>query len=636
MAIKGVIRPPPDIRVVADRTASYVAKNGRAFEARILNSEKGKTPKFAFLQPTSPFHAYYEDRIEFYEKGGEDDEERSDEIQPETKAKPKPDTKRKQEKKQKASAVDPIARSLLSQRNRITQAKAKENEASNSVADDSAKNLAAMASLIPPPPLDLVSVIAPTGLSASQIETVQLVAIFTALDGKGGSFLHQLTVREWNNSEFSFCQPRHAHFAYFSALVDAYRQVLAVWAVQDSVNTPVNGSTSIEEILDEAAYRAEYEREVEKQNLNQEEGEIIVIDWHDFVVVETIDFPAGEAVELSMLPPPPPPPPSNTTSQVVAPSSTNVGHDDGEDEDETIRVVPSYTPKVVGPARPQETRAIDPITGKSVSITDVPEHLRIQLLDPKYAEEKRKFQAKQKDSNLVGDDAIATNISRLARDRDLPSNARDPKRRLEETNPTARDALYQQNAQTSRFAPATAGPNPVAGEGSGEPVAKRLRMEKSLVPPPPSHATDESYNNEAAIPDRHDGVAGLANSNQPGDHSSNNEADSSEIKMMSETEFAASLAKPEVTLQIRIPNDPSQMAWNFYGQIISMTANVMSKVKDVKAELSRTHLNGMPSNKIQFKDGTIGFLKDSMTLASLNIGPTATIEMKSKTRGGRK
>jgi splicing factor 3A subunit 1 len=65
MVLQGLIRPPPEIRVVADRTALYVAKNGRTFETRILNSAKGQTPKFAFLHTTSPFHAYYEDRIQF-------------------------------------------------------------------------------------------------------------------------------------------------------------------------------------------------------------------------------------------------------------------------------------------------------------------------------------------------------------------------------------------------------------------------------------------------------------------------------------------------------------------------------------------------------------------------------------------
>ena len=72
MVISGIIRPPPEIRATADKTAAYVAKNGRAFEERILSSSRGKTPKFAFLHQSSPFHAYYEDRIQFYENGGED------------------------------------------------------------------------------------------------------------------------------------------------------------------------------------------------------------------------------------------------------------------------------------------------------------------------------------------------------------------------------------------------------------------------------------------------------------------------------------------------------------------------------------------------------------------------------------
>jgi splicing factor 3A subunit 1 len=421
MVITGVIRPPPDIRVVADRTASYVAKNGRAFESRILKSEKGKTPKFAFLQPTSPFHAYYEDRIKFYEDGEEDGGEEKTATQDGTEkvlpeATLKNDPVRKKEKKQKASAIDPVARALLSQRARITKAKAKQKEETEKiVADDSAKEPTSMASLPPPSPLELVNIVAPSSLSAAQIEAIQLVAHFAALDGKGGSFLHQLTVREWNNSEFSFCQPRHAHFAYFSALVDAYRKILGAWTSSPSSNTP-EGVNSIQQALDEVSYRAEYEREIEQQKLQQEEGEVLAIDWHDFVVVETIDFPVDEVVELSMLPPPPPPP-TTADTQMLASQSNHAAQDYEyeEEEDETIRVVPSYTPKVVGPRRPQEARAIDPITGKSVSVADVPEHLRIQLLDPKWAEERKKFQEKQKDSNLVGDDAIVSNISRFAR-----------------------------------------------------------------------------------------------------------------------------------------------------------------------------------------------------------------------------
>ena len=119
--------------------------------------------------------------------------------------------------------------------------------------------------------------------------------------------------------------------------------------------------------------------------------------------------------------------------------------------------------------------------------------------------------------------------------------------------------------------------------------------------------------------------------------SSNTEQVADGQQLLSEAEFAATLSKPEVTLQIRIPNDPTQMAWNFYGQIVSLTVNVMSTIKQVKSDLSRMHLNAMPVNKIQLKDPDAGFYNNnSATLAALNIGPTATLEMLPKSRGGRR
>ena len=442
MVITGVIRPPPDIRAVADRTASYVAKNGRTFEQRILKSAKGKTPKFAFLQPTSPFHAYYEDRIQFYENGGEDNEESKTEGSPQEPSKPKPsaaavtkETVRKTEKTQVASAIDPIAKALLAQRAKIVQAKAQQKEqAELPSAGDETTAVAPRSSLAtaipPPPPLDLVTIVAPSNLSPSRMEVIQLVAQFAALDGKGGSFLHQLTLREWSNPDFSFCQPRHAHFAYFSALVDAYRQILSDWTASaenkeekkgNEVDTAATTTKelSLPSVLEDAAYRAEYEREMEQQRSQQhEDGEVVAIDWHDFVVVETIDFPVDEKVELNMLPPPPPPQASTAAPQPLPAAAAREDMDESDDEEEeNIRVVPSYTPKVVGIANAQAARAIDPITGKSVPVADVPEHLRIQLLDPKWAEERKKFQDKQKESNLVSGDAIVSNLSRYSQAR---------------------------------------------------------------------------------------------------------------------------------------------------------------------------------------------------------------------------
>ncbi|KAJ9557726.1 hypothetical protein OSB04_012340 [Centaurea solstitialis] len=58
----GIIHPPPDIRTIVDKTASFVAKNGPEFEKRIIVSNAGN-PKFNFLNTSDPYHAYYQHRL---------------------------------------------------------------------------------------------------------------------------------------------------------------------------------------------------------------------------------------------------------------------------------------------------------------------------------------------------------------------------------------------------------------------------------------------------------------------------------------------------------------------------------------------------------------------------------------------
>ena len=61
--VTGVIRPPPDIRAIVDKTALFVARNGKQFEARIQASAEGQSQKFAFMRPNDPYNAYYEFKI---------------------------------------------------------------------------------------------------------------------------------------------------------------------------------------------------------------------------------------------------------------------------------------------------------------------------------------------------------------------------------------------------------------------------------------------------------------------------------------------------------------------------------------------------------------------------------------------
>ena len=168
---------------------------------------------------------------------------------------------------------------------------------------------------------------------------------------------------------------------------------------------------------------------------------------------------------------------------------------------------------------------------------------------------------------------------------------------------------------------------------AAQPEAKRPKITEVLPPPPVPGPP--GYGGFGSAPSADPFAAAATGTSVTSPTNTTNFSGTPQTQ--SEADFMASLPRPEVTLQVRVPNDPAQMAWNFYGQIVSVSIHAMSTVKSVKQELSRQHLNQMPVNKVQLKMVTTGaFLKDAMTLAALNIGPTATLELIPKTRGGRK
>jgi len=473
-------------------------------------------------------------------KEGKEEEEKKEELE-------KKKAKTTTAKKKKASAVDPIARALLSQRAKL-----------NSTTGSGGKD-------VPAPPRT-ATLAAPTSHNCTpwQIETIKVTALYTALSsGKkkksSGTFLMELSQREWNNPRFGFIQPRHAHFAYFTALVDCYRRLLGVGALYlekndhtlrrtlteragsaalhvpettDADRSALNQVQELQQIaqqcaagvqscLDQAALRSEHERRLlqrkrellEQQQSNQTSitsaalvGAANKIDWHDFVVVETIDFPIDEVVELIQPPPPPPPPtllPSKNKQDHMDQSSSSSleesssSDNDDDEEEEKIQVVQSYQPKVVSTqdtftSNKSRTHIIDPITKKSIHVDDMTEHMRIQLLDPKWAAEKKRFLEKQKESNIVeGGDVIARNITSFAKKRgdifgsseeDLMNREADSKKRLEEAN----RIIWEQAQQQPQPRPSTTSSSmPPASSSS---IAMTISSNPPL-PPPPSSGT---------------------------------------------------------------------------------------------------------------------------------------------------
>jgi splicing factor 3A subunit 1 len=95
--VTGIIYPPIDIRTIVDKTAQFVARNGREFESRIVGHESNNA-KFSFLVPSDPYHAYYEFKIGEF-KSGKSEEQKKEEKEAEEKEQKKKEEEEAAEKK---------------------------------------------------------------------------------------------------------------------------------------------------------------------------------------------------------------------------------------------------------------------------------------------------------------------------------------------------------------------------------------------------------------------------------------------------------------------------------------------------------------------------------------------------------
>ncbi|PWZ08214.1 putative splicing factor 3A subunit 1 [Zea mays] len=89
------------------------------------------------------------------------------------------------------------------------------------------------------------------------------------------------------------------------------------------------------------------------------------------------------------------------------------------DDEAPMRIVKNYKrPEERIPAERDPTKfVVSPITGELIPISEMEEHMRISLIDPKYKEQKERMLAKIKETTLAPDDEISRNIVGLARTR---------------------------------------------------------------------------------------------------------------------------------------------------------------------------------------------------------------------------
>ncbi|XP_028078820.1 probable splicing factor 3A subunit 1 isoform X1 [Camellia sinensis] len=418
----GIIHPPPDIRNIVDKTAQFVAKNGPEFEKRIIANNAGNA-KFNFLNASDPYHAYYQHRLSEFRA-----------------------------QNQTSSLQQPSDTSASESAPSVPDADG--NEAVTK--SDPSAQFRPVRKVLESPEAEQYTVRLPEGITGEELDIIKLTAQFVARNGK--SFLTGLTSREINNPQFHFLKPTHSMFMLFTSLADAYSKVLMPpKGLTDKLKKSVTDMTTV---LERCLHRLEWERSQEQarqkaeDEIEQERVQMAMIDWHDFVVVESIDFADDEDEEL---------PAPMTLEEVIRRSKMSAVVEEDivepgkevememdeeevqlveegmkaasleengeekknemtmpmEEQEPPMRIVKNWKrPEDRIPVERDPTKyVVSPITGELIPINEMSEHMRISLIDPKYKEQKERMFAKIRETTLAQDDEISRNIVGLARTR---------------------------------------------------------------------------------------------------------------------------------------------------------------------------------------------------------------------------
>ncbi|XP_039960903.1 splicing factor 3A subunit 1 isoform X2 [Bactrocera tryoni] len=474
--IIGIIYPPPEVRNIVDKTASFVARNGPEFEARIRQNELGNA-KFNFLSSGDPYNAYYRHKVNEFREGKGKYKEYLNNIQQWYETSLKTD-----------ASGGPSVITGVKQLSVTNAAQQKQQELLKQVAEQQ---------FVPKdPPQDFEFIADPPSISALDLDIVKLTAQFVARNGR--QFLTNLMNREQRNFQFDFLRPQHSLFQYFTKLLEQYTKILI--PPKDLLNKlrieGSEGRSSMNLVLEQVKYRANWQKHQEAQRRREEEKvekervAYAQIDWHDFVVVETVDYQPFETGNF-----PPPTTPEEVGARVLMEErlleedgdiEMQIESEEEDGQEETVRlklsqmenrtgiqmkgttynqqgtnvkkdntqvqdmdeassdeespsnskmqppvtpllppthdkvVVKKYDPKAIQqkqqkPATTDEY-LISPITGEKIPASKVAEHMRIGLLDPRWVEQRDKHTVEKinQDTVYAAGTAIEASLKQLA------------------------------------------------------------------------------------------------------------------------------------------------------------------------------------------------------------------------------
>ncbi|KAJ2358489.1 SF3a splicing factor complex subunit [Coemansia sp. RSA 2618] len=502
----GMIYPPVDIKTIVDKTAEHVAKSGDAFEQMIREKYMGNA-KFSFIYPNDPYFAYYEHMVDQYRSG--------------------------------KTAADSTLEAHSSDVADITMA----GDNDKGSADDENSGQP-----VPEKPDPFQFSVSLPAVSAQDLDVIKLTAQFVARNGR--EFMTSLAQREATNYQFDFLSPQHSLFGYFRNLVDQYS--LALFPSEDLQRRLEQDIGDKYQILERAKRRMEWVAyEEEERKLNAEEAEkekhaFLSIDWHDFVVVGAVEFVEEDA--FTDLPPPmrlqdlksmsledkhkaatgqdsdsptakpAAPAPAQRTAKVSQRAEEEDDdvememEEDDDDVDEELEAerkpeaqAPPASAASLGPMKIRKDYVPNLRRGPRVEVTlqcqlcklEIPasefeEHIRVELIDPKWKEQKLTYERKIRDSNLVRQGVdIARYLKQLAEHRSDASGTE----KAEEQNSKQGQVYWDGYSSTAGQATRRARQNMTAEEQAAAELIKQGQADprdasQSIGPQMPSSSQD--------------------------------------------------------------------------------------------------------------------------------------------------
>ncbi|KAG2242747.1 hypothetical protein Bca52824_095410 [Brassica carinata] len=381
-----------------------------------------------------------------------------------------------------------------------------------------------------------------------------------------------------------------------------------------------------------------------------------MIDWHDFVVVESIDFADDEDEEL---------PPPMTLEEVIRRSKVSAAMEEDEvvepgkevememDEEEMklvadgmraanleesggsvkvenmneeapMRIVKNWKrPEDRIPTERDPTKVvISPITGELIPINEMSEHMRISLIDPKFKEQKDRFGLARLRPDIFG--TTEEEVSNAVKAEIEKKKDEQPMQVAQQTKPWLRMLMERSKLPWSSCSSSSSTRCP-----NSPPLPPPPNLALNLPRPPPSV--------QYPGPPRPLGVPMMQAMHPQHQHSMPGHPGHPMMMNRPAQMQPGGMPPPpgsqfihlqgSATIRVSVPNVDE-------GQVIEITVQSLSEnVGSLKEKIAGE--TQIPANK-QKLSGKAGFLKDNMSLAHYNVGAGEILTLSLRERGGRK